>query len=378
MLKKQYIQILTVIIVCIVFHWAINNFNVIMSFVNKFFKVMWPLILGGAIAFTVDLPMKWIEIRIENIAARFNKTLSVKAKRAISLPLSAVFILGVFTSLIVFIIPEVTKTIISFLDLLPGYLKTLEGYIAQISASLSDYELVVPQFNLTKEQLTPVINFLTDFGHVFIDNTLDVTMSFFGALMNFFMACTFAVYLLLEKEKVKAITRKSVAAIFPEKTASYLTTIVKRSDTAFSNFISGQLIESGILGVLCFIGMKIFNFPQPLLISVIISVTALIPVFGPWIGAFLGSFIILLTVPGKVIWFIIFIIVLQQLETNIIYPRVVGKKVGIPGILVLASVTVGGNLFGMLGMILSVPVVSVLYGMYKEFIDALYKKRHNK
>ena len=219
------------------------------------------------------------------------------------------------------------------------------------------------------EKIASLIN---DRGSGIITVTWGATTSLLSGVVNVLLAFVFAMYLLAQKEAVCTHLKRLVTTVLPRQKAQRVLYIAKLSNQTFTNFISGQTIEAVIIGVLCFIGMLIFKMPYAGVVSVIVGATALVPVFGAWLGGGFGAFLILLTEPVKALWFIVFIVVLQQLEGNLIYPKVVGKSVGLPGILVLMAVTIGGGAFGVLGMLLCVPVCAVLYSLYCEF---LHKKQ---
>ena len=193
-------------------------------------------------------------------------------------------------------------------------------------------------------------------------------------MVDIVLGIVFAIYLLAQKENLGRQTKKSIRAIFGEERAKKIVDFSSLTNSVFTKFVTGQLTEACIIGVLCFIGMLIFGMPYAGIISILVGFTALIPIFGAFIGTGIGAFLILLENPLKAIWFVIFIIVLQQLEGNLIYPRVVGKSVGLPGIWVLAAVTIGGGLFGVMGMLFSVPICSVLYVMFREYVNRKSKE----
>ena len=235
---------------------------------------------------------------------------------------------------------------------------------------------MLPAFTLDLERLyTAVLNFLTSYGQTLMDTTIGVTTSIFSAAVNFVLALVFSLYVLAQKETLSRQVTKTMRALLPEKKAAWLMDLAALTNKTFSNFITGQLTEAVILGSLCFVGMVLFKMPYASVVSVLIGFTALIPIFGAFIGIIIGAFLILLISPVKAFWFVIFILVLQQIEGNLIYPRVVGKSVGLPGIWVLAAVTVGGNAFGLVGMLLSVPVCSVLYALLRQLVHGRLEKK---
>ena len=198
--------------------------------------------------------------------------------------------------------------------------------------------------------------------------TWGAAASIVSGLVNVLLGFVFALYLLAKKEVVAAHLKNLIVTVLPQKKAQRLLSITALTNQVFTNFVSGQLTEAVIIGVLCFFGMLILGIPYAGAVSMFVAVTSLVPIFGAWIGGGLGAFLILLANPVKAVWFVIFLLILQQVEGNLIYPRVVGKSVGLPGLLVLMAVTMGGEAFGILGMLFSVPVCAVLYSLYLEFI----------
>ena len=201
-----------------------------------------------------------------------------------------------------------------------------------------------------------------------VNTTIDITTSILGALVNILLALVFSVYMLAQKETLISQSRRLLLAALPRKAGQRTMHILKLTNNAFSSFVTGQVTEAFILGSLCCIGMLILRLPYALPVSVIISFTSLIPIFGAWIGAATGAFLIVFVSPIKALTFLIFLLILQQVEGNLIYPKVVGKSVGLPGLWVLAAVTIGGGIFGMLGMLLGVPICSVIYALVQDFI----------
>lgn len=206
---------------------------------------------------------------------------------------------------------------------------------------------------------------ISDEGSGILTVTWGAATSVLSVLVDVLLGLVFALYLLAKKEVVAAHLKKTV---LPQKKAQRLLSIASLTNQTFTNFVSGQLTEAVIIGVLCFFEMLILGIPYAGAVSAFVAVTALVPIFGAWIGGGLGAFLILLAEPGKALWFILFLLVLQQVEGNLIYPKVVGKSVGLPGLLVLMAVTIGGEAFGILGMLFSVPVCAVLYSLYLEFM----------
>ena len=206
-------------------------------------------------------------------------------------------------------------------------------------------------------------------------SSIGFIISFVGGIFDFIISMVFAIYILSSKEKLKTQFKNIIRAYLSEKNAKYILKICSLSKTTFYNFITGQCTEALVLGTLCFIGMLILRLPYAITISVLIAVTALIPIIGAFIGIIIGAILILSIDPIKSAIFIVFLIVLQQIESNVIYPKVVGNSVGLPGMWVLVAVVVGGGFAGMLGLLLGLPTASILYIIFKEDVMNRLNKR---
>ncbi len=207
-----------------------------------------------------------------------------------------------------------------------------------------------------------------------LTSVVNITVGFTSGLFNFILSIIFSIYMLLNKEDLQLGMKKVLYSFIRKSFADRVIRLGKISNEVFSSYIGGQFIEAIIIGVLCFIGMIILRMPYALLISVLIAVTALIPIFGAFIGTIPSAFIILIIDPMKAIWFVIFIIVLQQVEGNLIYPKVVGGSIGLPPIWVMLAMIIGGNAFGFIGILLGIPIFSVVYKVFKEIVDKRLKK----
>lgn len=371
--KKTFRQILLLITFTVLLYWALNHFEVLGKLISSVLGIISPFIVGFSIAFVVNVVLRGLEKLWDKHIK--NKPIA-KFKRGICLTLSIFIVLGIIFAILFIVTPEFMKTMDSFIDMLPSYIKTIESRWNSLSETLNKHSIVLPEFDIDEEKLiTTIGNFLKQKGQIFVDTTINITASIFSAIFNFVIAFAFSIYVLAQKESLGNAARRVSTAIFKEDKTEKIFSFVSLVNKSFTNFVTGQLTEAVIIGVLCFVGMLIFAMPYAPAISVLVGFTALIPVFGAFIGTAVGAFLILLVEPIKALWFIIFIIVLQQLEGNLIYPKVVGKSVGLPGILVLAAVTIGGNAFGIVGMLLSVPICSVVYTLA---VQAVGKKLNTK
>ena len=261
--------------------------------------------------------------------------------------------------------------------MIPQSVDKLEQWWHQLSAFLSGFGAYLPELQLNSDEIIKSItDFFTDQGSAMVNKTLDITFSIFKMFFNIILALIISLYVLGQKESHGRSCRRALRAILKPERADRALEFISLVNRSFTNYVTGQVTEAIILGLLCLTGMLIFGFPYAPVISVVISFTALIPIFGAWIGAIVGAFLIVFVDPMKALWFLVFLIVLQQVEGNLIYPKVVGKSVGLPGIWVLAAVTLGGGAFGILGMLLGVPICAVIYSLGNAFI--LRRTKHIK
>ena len=322
--KETARYIFRALLLTVVFAWALINLQAVLQFLGRVLAVFSPFLMGGAIAFVINILL----CPLERIWQRICKKAPDKLTRPVCLTLSTV----------------------------------------QFAAK---YGVILPEYAMDTDLLMDKITaLLHDEGSGIITVTLGAATSVFSSLVNVLLALVFALYLLAKKEVVSAHLKTLAVTVLPQKSAQRVLHIVSLTRQTFTNFVTGQLTEAVIIGILCFLGMLILGIPYAGAVSAFVGATALIPVFGAWIGGGLGAFLILLADPLKAVWFVVFLLILQQVEGNLIYPKVVGKSVGLPGLLVLMAVTLGGEAFGVLGMLFSVPVCAVLYSLYLEFIKS--------
>ena len=321
--------------------------------------------------------MRALEERVFTFMQRSKRKLVRKMRRPLCLVLSILIILGMIAFLLIMIVPEIQRTVQTIASSMPTYILEAQNWVNSMAEKLGLPWEIVSDINWSKA-VSAVTSYLQEHGASIFNTTIGVTTSVFVGLFNFILGFVFAIYLLMQKEKIgEQFNRLLYAYIKKERVDKFLS-VMSLAQNVYSRFVTGQLTEALIIGVLCFIGMFIFSMPYATLISTLIAFTALIPMIGAFIGTAIGALLILMVDPIKALWFVVFIIVLQQFESNLIYPRVVGKSVGLPGIWVLAAVTIGGSLFGIGGILLSVPLCSVLYTLLSNAIEnRLRKKREN-
>ncbi|HAO69008.1 MAG TPA: AI-2E family transporter [Ruminococcaceae bacterium] len=375
--KSNVKKILGIITFAVLLLVGAMHLDIVFGVLQKGVALLKPFIIGGAMAFIMNVLLRIVEDRLFAPLNRKNFSWWNRYRRPVCVVLTLGILIGIIFVLLFMIIPEIVHTGKMIGAQLPDQLDRFFGWAQNWLASL---EIPTDVFQDIDIDWNKVVNLVTDSiksgGSAVFNTTVGITSSIVGGITNLVLATVFSIYLLLQKEQLGAQLKNAMLAFLPEPKVETILSIGKLSNRIFSKFVSGQCTEAVILGVLCFIGMSIFSMPYAMMISVVIGVTALIPMFGAFIGAGIGAFLILMIDPMQAVWFIIYIIVLQQLEGNLIYPRVVGKSVGLPGIWVLVAVTIGGSLGGVMGILLSVPVCSVLYSLFRQLVwDRLKKKK---
>ncbi len=353
------------VLLLILFAWALMNYELVLKLLAKVVAVIAPFLAGGVIAFLINVVLR----PLERFWHRICRKAPEKLTRPICLALSTVLVLGVLFAVVFMMIPSLRESCDKFIQNIPVYVERIGYWWSAVVDLAAKHNIVLPDYEIDPDLLIEKITtFLNDKGRGIITVTWGAAASIISGLVNVLLGFVFALYLLAKKEVVGAHLKNLVITLLPKKKAQRLLDITALTDRVFTSFVSGQLTEAVIIGVLCFLGMLILRIPYAGAVSVCIAVTSLLPIFGAWIGGGLGAFLILVADPIKAVWFVIFLVILQQVESNLIYPRVVGKSVGLPGLLVLMAVTIGGEAFGILGMLCGVPACAVLYSLYLEFI----------
>ena len=358
-------DIIRALALLVVFAWALVNLDAVLRFLSKVLALFAPFMIGGVIAFLINVILRPLECCWNRVCRKAPG----KVTRPVCLTLSAVLVLGILFAVVFMMLPSLRESGDEFIRNIPIYVDEIGRWWADTVHFAAKYNIVLPEYAIDSDLLIEKITtFINDEGSGILTVTWGTATSVLSVLVDVLLGFVFALYLLTKKEVVAAHLKKLLVTVFPQKKAQRLLNIASLTNQTFTNFVSGQLTEAVIIGVLCFLGMLTLGIPYAGAVSAFVAVTALVPIFGAWIGGGLGAFLLLLTEPGKALWFIVFLLVLQQVEGNLIYPKVVGKSVGLPGLLVLMAVTIGGEAFGILGMLFSVPVCAVLYSLYLEFM----------
>lgn len=373
MKKIRELIIFTVLLVV-----ALWKFEVVIDVLKTIWGIIFPFVLGGAIAFVINVPMSFLEKKIFGKIKEGNKA-GKKLARPISILLTIILAVGVIILVMFGVIPQLTRTIASLMMSIANFIPQMQDWIREFSHNNQDIMKLVNQVQFNPDQAIKWGISILGSG---AGNMMNTTMSAVGSIVSgfatFFIAFSFACYILFQKEKLYIQIRKIFFAFIPRKKAEAFLKICSLTYRTFANFLAGQCLEAVILGSMFVITLSILKMPYALLIGTLIAFTALIPIFGAFIGCALGCFLIFMVSPKQAVLFIIVFLILQQIEGNLIYPHVVGGSVGLPSIWVLAAVTIGGNLMGIVGMLVFIPIVSVIYTIFREFVYMRLKKQHIK
>lgn len=359
--KKLSFWIIGIAAACTLIFLGVQNIGVIAKYASKIIGIFMPMILGFALALILNVPMRFFEDRIWT---KTKKPFLHKMRRPVAFVISLVLIIGIFTGVIWLVIPELVKAV-------KVIVQGVADLVTKLGAMSDDEIAQLPLGKLFldtdwEEILASLQGWLKNKSVVIMNTAVNTIGSFVGGIVNFCISVVFAGYILFGKERLKAQTVRLIHAWLPKKFGNGTIHVAQVMSVTFRNFVSGQSLEAVILGVLCAIGMLILNIPYAHMVGALVGVTALIPVVGAFIGTIVGAFMILTVNPVKAVIFVVFLLMLQQVEGNLIYPRVMGSRVNLPSIWILAAVTVGGSIAGPIGMLLAVPVTSSLYILIRE------------
>ena len=370
LIKNRKLLIVALLLVVVLFWSRISE---ALSFLTGILK---PFILGGALAFILNLPLSFLEKKVfRNLKGR-----GEKFKRPLSIFLSLVFVLLLILILLLTVVPEVISAFESIISSIPSLVTRVESWSNDVLTPVlkNNPELLKSLETNWDSLLSKSLSFLKDGLSALLSSTLVAANSLISSITSFVVALIFAIYVLGDKERLERQFRSLLKAYTSKETEEYVLHVFSVLHRSFSSFISGQCLEAVILGSIFILVLSILRFPYSVMIGVVVMFSALLPIVGAFIACFFGAFIILLSSPVKALYFVVIFLIIQQLENNLIYPRVVGSSVGLPALWVFFAVTLGGALFGVLGMLFFIPVFSAVFVLLKEDVGRRIRWKEEK
>ena len=371
--KKTLRRIFLGIVGCILLYWVLSTPERVTNIFGAIRKIVSPFVVGAILAFILNVPMRGIEKLLSGIK-------KPGLRRALAMVITIISILLVLTGAVRLLAPQIVETIESLVSKLPGFFAGIKDRAVKYlneNPELLAWLNENTTFNSIdwSDLIQKAIAWISGSLNNIVDLTINTVIGLGTGIFNAVLSLVFALYSLSRKEILARQGRRLLYAFLPEKAGDETVRILRMSNTTFSNFISGQCLEALILGLMFAVTMPIFKMPYMPLVSVIIAITALVPIVGAFVGCAVGAFFILVDDPMMAVWFVVLFLVLQQIEGNLIYPKVVGSSVGLPGMWVLLAVAVGGSISGVGGMLLMIPLMSVLYALAREITNNRLAKR---
>lgn len=367
--KRTVRNIMLLAVAIIAVYQIFDNVNSILGFISTCFQVIFPFVLGLGIAFVLNVPLRFFEERIVKLSKK--KGAIYRKRRAVSFVLTLCTVLGIIALVVLLVMPQMADTVAQVIDRIPkftvtvsGWLKDLQDKIPKLKETIGDLEegwgmIGEALSKLTSDQIAGMFN-----------STVGIISGLISGVVSFFIAVVFACYVLFQKETLSEQCKKLMFGLFPVKTADRIIDTARLADDTFSRFMVGQCLEAVILSLMFIVTMTVLRMPYAVMIGCVIGVMSLIPIVGAFMGCFIGAFLIIMVSPMQALIFVIMFLILQQIEGNLVYPHVVGNSVGLPSIWVLVAVALGGNVMGVAGMIIGIPVVSMLYVLLSKYVNA--------
>lgn len=368
--KNIYRLVLFTAVLC----WSLWNYKVSLGILGSAYDIIFPFLVGAFIAFIVNVLMVKLEHVWELV---FSKGPLLKIKRPACMVLSFLMMLAVLVFTVILVVPELQSSFRTLAKLIPPAMAKLNVILhekaMQFNVSAADWQQLYDQWMAIQNN---IVQYIQTNKSLLLSRTWSATTSIVGVITELVIGFVAAVYLLLEKDELAQSARRTVYAFLSKDKADYVLSAARTTHEICTGFVGGQLLVAFLLGCMCFIGMLILGLPYALVISVLVGVLALIPIIGTFFSAAIGCFLIMVAAPEKIWYFIILFLVLQRIEGDLLYPRIVGKSVGLSELWVLAAVTIGASLGGIMGMILCVPFFSIIYRLFSQKVEAELQKKN--
>ena len=357
--KKTVKSLIYIIFSAILFAWALKHIPFILGIFGTVLKPMVPLFIGASLAFVLNIYMNLLE-------KLFHKIEKPKIRRAVSIVGALLTLFLGLALVLLIVIPEVARAFESIGEKLPGFFEDAKVWLENLLSTFPMFEESLANVDLSLENIgDTLMDVIMAGGNNLADLTVNIVTKLFSGAMNIILGLIFAIYILADKENLGRQVRRILYAYLPEKRVDQFLGITSLVSDIFQKFVTGQLTESVILGTMFVVSMLIFGFPYAVVVGVLVTITAIIPIVGAFIAMAIGFFLIFVNNPTQAFWFLLLFLVLQQIEGDFIYPKVVGNSIGLPALWVLVAVMVGGGLYGILGILLAVPISSVFYVLLK-------------
>ncbi|MBS6501327.1 MULTISPECIES: AI-2E family transporter [Clostridium] len=354
----------------ILFYLAISQVTIFTDKLDSILVVMQPFIIGFSIAYIVNFLLNFYENKV--FETKYIKKIKLKSKRGLAILFSYITTFFIISMFVKFLLPQLIDSVVGLVNDIPSYITNTTNFVNEIIMKLN----IEDQYSqVLMDNFNSLVNYIIRFATNLIPALGGFLASVASSIWNVILGIIVSVYLLIDKEKLCALSKKITYGLFPESYADEIIKLVDRSNHTFGRFLVGKIIDSLIIGVLTFIILTIFKMPYTVLVSVIVGITNIIPFFGPFIGAIPSFIIILFVSPVQALWFLLIILFIQQLDGNVIGPKILGDSIGISAFWILFSILVAGKLLGIVGMIIGVPLFAIFYSIVKEFIESKLRKK---
>lgn len=354
----------------ILFYLAISQVTIFTDKLDSILVVMQPFIIGFSIAYIVNFLLDFYEKKV--FETKYIKKIKLKSKRGIAILFSYITAFFIISMFVKFLLPQLIDSVVGLVNDIPTYISNTTRYVNETILKLN----IEAQYSqVLMDNFNSLVNYIIKFATNLIPALGGFLASVASSIWNVILGIIVSVYLLIDKEKLCALSKKITYGLLPESYADEIIKLVDRSNYTFGRFLVGKIIDSLIIGVLTFIILTIFKMPYTVLVAVIVGITNIIPFFGPFIGAIPSFIIILFVSPVQALWFLLIIFFIQQLDGNVIGPKILGDSIGISAFWILFSILVAGKLLGLVGMIIGVPLFAILYSIIKDFIESKLRKK---
>ena len=355
---------LMVAFISIIFYLIASEVSQFKIQVSQYISTVYPFIIGFVMAYLFNFILEFFEVYL--LKNMFTKEKTKKAGRLIGILLTYTVVAFLLYLFMKFVLPQLVSSIVGLVNDIPSYVTEISKQIIKFA---NDLNIQQEYYNIILEKWNEFINYIINFATGLIPKLGNFAKDILSSIWNIVLGIIVSIYLLIEKEKFMALSRKIITSMFSEKTRDRIFELTRRGDHIFGRFLSGKILDSTIIGILTFIVLTIFNMPYTILVSFIVGITNIIPFFGPFIGAVPSFFIILFVSPVKALWFLVIILVIQQIDGNIIGPKILGDSLGISAFWILFSLLVAGKLLGFVGMVIGVPLFVFIYSIIKDIVE---------